>query len=238
MRKRFVFPAVMLLSALAGCAGWQVAQLDEVQPRNFVEITLSSGNKIQGEVIAVEVGQTIIKTDGKAYKIDNDNITALRAKPSVYDDQGQIITEAEIKMVKTNKQTILYAIGGTALSFGTSFFIGSMIQRSMEDDTDSTPRVIATTLGTTVGGVIFTILGTKKDRTIAVENIKDLRIVDSENTIAAERGKRSDINKELELLKKLREAQDAEIEALRKKIEEQTKKKELEEKKKKKIPPR
>ena len=81
-------------------------------------------------------------------------------------------------------------------------------------------------------------MGSKKDRAIAVENIKELRINSSKQSIAEIQGKRNNINDELELLKKLREAQDAEIEALKKKIEEELKKKEEEKKKKNKIPPK
>ena len=230
----------MLIVALlfSACSSWMVTDIRNVKPKSFVEIKLASGSKVEGEVIASDSEQTIIRTSGKAYKIDNSNIISLRTKPVPYDEQGESISESEIELVKTHKQMILYAIGGAALSFGTSFFIGSMVQRSLlEDDTNSTPRIIITVAGTAIGGVFFALIGDKKDRDIAIENIKELRIQGTKNNIAGEQTKRVEIAKELELLNKLREAQDAEIEALKKKIEEAQKKKELDEKKKNKIPP-
>lgn len=235
MTKTHFFISLMAITSLA-CSSWQMVPISDIEPKNFVEITLNSGKTVQGEVIAVESQEIVVMTDGNAYKINNSSIAAIRTKPSVYDDKGEIITEKEIAHVKNHTQLFLYIVGGTALSFGASFFIGSMVQRSLDDDTDATPRILISSIGTAVGGTAFAFLGNRKDRTHAIEKIRDLRARLTEDSIAGEQVKRGEINALLEQLKKERQMQDAEIEALKKKIEEE-RKKQAEEKKKKKIPP-
>jgi len=225
--KLFIVTAAIFFLA---CSSWKTVTVNEIAPKNLVEITLVSGQTVQGEIIATESQQIVIKIKEKTYKVDRSNIASVRTKPALYDEQGDIITEDDISRIKTHKQMTLFTIGGTALSFGASFFIGSMIQRSLlEDDTNSAPRIAITALGTVLGGTFFAITGNKRDRNTAIEIIRDLRASKTEDTIVDEKTKRDDINKELDQLIKDRKAQQAEIEALKKKIEAN--------KKRKKIPP-
>jgi len=225
--KLFIVTAAIFFLA---CSSWKTVSVNEIAPKNLVEITLASGQTVQGEILATESQQIVIKIKEKTYKVDRNNIASVRTKPAIYDEQGEIITEDDISRIKTHKQMTLFTIGGGALSFGASFFIGSMVQRSLlDDDTNSAPRIAITAIGTVLGSTFFAITGNKRDRNTAIEIIRDLRASKTENTIVDEKTRREEINKELNQLIKDRKAQEAEIEALKKKIEAN--------KKKKKIPP-
>ncbi|MBC7186818.1 MAG: hypothetical protein H5U38_07275 [Calditrichaeota bacterium] len=214
---------VAVLSAAMGCAHWTAVSKDEVRPKETVQLSLRSGTVVQGEVLAADATHLIVQgDDGRAFRVATQDITSLKRRPPVCDDNGMPISEREIAAVKGHRQLFLYTFGGTALSCGVSFYLGSMLQRGLqEDQTDNTLRIATTAVGTAVGALYFALRGDKKDRQYAIQQINAERLRASEEELNAERARKAQVEAELERLRREQEAQEREIEALRKQIEAQ-----------------
>jgi hypothetical protein len=143
---------------------------------------------------------------------------------AMVDDRGQAVTPQEIAAKKTNKNFWLYTVGGGALSFGASFFVGSMVERNAESESRTALWAI-TGVGTVIGTVLFAQTGRVRDFNQAVEMVKDERQgvlakdieteMQKQNRIAGERKKLEDERKKQEaereeLLKKIRDKQSKE----------------------------
>ncbi|RMD91558.1 MAG: hypothetical protein D6813_07445 [Calditrichaeota bacterium] len=140
----------------------------------------------------------------------------------VYDDTGIQITEQEINHYKKNKNFVLYSIGGGALSFGASFFLGTLIERGVSDNSDNTSALwITTAAGTGLGTVLFAAWGKQRDRNQAIELVKEMREIKLEKKLAQEKKRRE----RLEAEKKALEAERERLEKERAKLIEKIKKK-------------
>jgi len=106
--------------------------------------------------------------------IPKSRIKSIRRKPPILDDFREGISEEEIQMKKTSKNTLFYTLGGTALSFGTSFFIGSMLANQMDDNGGM--ALAGTTIGgTLIGGLFFNKAGRNMDWQESIVKIRKER---------------------------------------------------------------
>lgn len=143
----------------------------------------------------------------------------------VYDEAGAPIPEHEIRRQKGSSNLVLYAVGGGALSFGVSFFVGSLASRASDDDKSV---LWGTTLaGATVGTVLFAYLGANRDRTVAIETIKDRRRQNAARELEKERLRRAQIEAQKRALEEERKRQEQE----RQRLLEEIRKKQSKEKK-------
>lgn len=214
---------VVLLSALNGCAHWRPVSREDLRPRESVQLTMRSGTRVTGEVMAVDTSQLVVQDEaGRAYRIMADDIRDIKRKDGAYDDSGAPISEREIAAAKNHHQLFLYTLGGTALSFGVSFYLGSMAKRGLqEDQTDNTLTVVTTAVGTALGAICFALKGDGKDRQYAIQQLKAERRRASEAELEAERARKARIEAELEKLRRQQQAQEREIEALQEQLEPQ-----------------
>jgi hypothetical protein len=136
---------------------------------------------------------------------------------AMVDDRGQAITAQEVAAKKTNKGFWLYTFGGGALSFGASFFVGSMVERNAESDSRTALWAI-TGAGTVIGTVLFAHTGRVRDFNQAVEAVKDERQGLLTKDIETEKQKQDRIAGERKRLEDERKKQEAEREELLKKI--------------------
>lgn len=137
----------------------------------------------------------------------------------VYDEARKPITEQEIQKYQNNKNFVLYTIGGGALSFGASFFLGTLIDRAL-DDSDGDLVLWATTgAGTLIGTVLFANLGKNRDRRQAIELVKEKRKEEAANKLTDEKLKQQKIEQELKSLETIRQQQEAEKKRLLEEIE-------------------
>ncbi len=225
MGKRSVswFALLALFAAASGCTHWSAVTPEEVKAKETVQVILRSGISVQGEAL-VNNGSYLLVRDqsGRAYRLSKEDIVALKRKAAVYDAGGSPISEREIAARKGHRQLFLHALGGTALSFGLSFYAGSMLQRGLqEDQTDNTVRIATTVIGTTVGGIYFAFKGDKRDRQLAIQEIQQERLSATAEELEAEKARKAQVEAELERLRQEQEAQERELEALRKQIEAQ-----------------
>ncbi len=164
----------MMFIGLMGCAKRIPVTYDQVKQTNYVEITLLSGNKVEGTVVRSEPHQiTIVPKGQRQMVISKTTIRSIKRKPPVMDDFGNGISEDEIESARTNKNTLIYGIGGGALSLGFSFFAGSL---ATQDSSGNGSILGATTLiGGGLGTYLFIRAGKAKDRQEAIDAIRDER---------------------------------------------------------------
>lgn len=139
----------------------------------------------------------------------------------VYDEAGKAISEREIEAVRTNKNFAFYAAAGGALSFGLSFFAGTLITRAV-DKSQNSPELWATTgVGTVLGTVLFAQHGKSRDRSNAIEVVKEKRKDKAAQQLTVEKARQDQVEHKLKDLKSLRAKQEAE----KARLEEELKKK-------------
>jgi small nuclear ribonucleoprotein (snRNP)-like protein len=159
---------------LAGCAHYSPIEYREIEKTNRVAIVLQSGATVRGTVQRVEPHQVLLVTDSReTVQIQKSSIRGIRRKSPVRDDFGQGISEEEIHSVKTSRNTAVYGIGGGLLSFGASFFAGSLLGHASESG--GTVLVATAASGTLIGTVLFVRTGRNQDRKTAIEEIREIR---------------------------------------------------------------
>jgi hypothetical protein len=208
-----------VLIFVSGCAKRLAVEYGDVEKTNSVDIRLVSGKKVSGIVEQVEPHQlTVLQKNETMRVIAKPTIDEIKRTPPIVDDFGNGISEREIQLVKKNSNALVYGIGGGLLSFGTSFFVGSLAGKN------SLPVwVSATAGGGLLGTVLFTSAGRARDRRIAIETIQEARRavqIKPENT-----GQKSDevIKKMLEEEKEKQRVLREEREKLLKELEKQKK---------------
>jgi hypothetical protein len=136
---------------------------------------------------------------------------------ALVDDKGQAISRNEVAAKKSSRNLWLYTLGGGALSFGASFFVGSMVDRGLDSE-DHTALWAITAVGTVAGTAIFVHNGNVRDFNQAVEAVKDDRQGKLGNEIAEEKKKQDALAEERRKLEDERKRQEMEREELLKKI--------------------
>ncbi len=227
-KKTSVWGVVFIFSLFfVGCAKRIPIAYNQAQPQALVKIQTVSGKTVTGIVRANKPSFVILQTDKNRkdalVKINHNEIKTIQGYQNVERDAlGKIISPWEIEKRTGNKNKLLYTAGGLGLSFGISFFIGSLINRGIDDvDKGETAMWTATGVGTAVGTFLFARAGARKDRRIAVNKIRKERFEIAQKKAEEERLKRKKILEEIERLKAERRRQDEEL----KKLMEKAKKK-------------
>jgi len=214
---------VVLLSA-SGCAKRILVSYDQLEKDNLIYVQTKSNHSLNGIVKAKQPTFLVLQTNrdkSSLSKIAKENIDYILTSPSVYDYQNHVISEWEIKDNQGAKNTVLYAIGGAGLSFGASFFMGSLIHRGISDsDYSNTALWTVTGVGTAFGTFFFTRSGFSKDRIASIDEIRERRYVIAQKEISAHKEKQENIKKELEEMKTNRKKQDDEMKRLMERLKE------------------
>ena len=169
-KSKIVGMSICMVIVLCGCANYTMTSYERVEATNYLVLTLFSGEQITGTVIEVKPYQIILLEENETKRaVTRSSIRSIRLKQPVYDEFEKGISEPEITSVQTSKNTMIYGIGGGVLSFGVSFFMGSLLGES--------GNVVALTTG--VGGVLgtslFIMAGKNKDRQDAITEIRKIR---------------------------------------------------------------
>lgn len=208
-----------------GCAKRALVNYEQVEAANYVEVTLVSGEKVEGSASKIEPHQlTIQKKNRELRVIPKSSVRAIKRKPPITDDFGMGISEEEIQSKQTSRHTLIYGIGGGALSVGASFFIGSLIANSSESS-GGTALAASTAAGGGLGTYLFVRAGKKKDRKEAIERIREQRRTTEIKTDPNKEKTQDALQKQLEDEKKRQELLRKEREKLLRELEEKKKKK-------------
>jgi hypothetical protein len=191
----------------------------DVEKSNHVQIALNSGSTLTGTVLKTEPHQIILLIkDQQPIPVQKSAIRSIKRIPMVLDDFGNGISEEEIQKNKTHRNAKIYGIGGGVLSFGISFFIGSMIGNA--SDNGGTVMAASTAAGTLLGTALFINAGKNKDQKTAIEKIRENRQtaeilpgepkktpLDMKQILEDEKKKQEELRKEREeLLKQLQQS--------------------------------
>jgi hypothetical protein len=147
-------------------------------------------------------------------------ISGCASRLPLRDGTGQPIPAKAVEARKSNSNFILYTIGGGALSFGASFFLGSLVDRAADNE-DNTGLWVTAGAGTAIGIVYFAHAGKVRDHNLAVVAAREEREANVSQQLVNEKERRTKIENEKARLLEEREKQEAE----RKKILEKLKKK-------------
>jgi len=214
LKRLAVFVSLLIFSG--GCAKRVVINYDNVRPNSLVKIKTTDGKSCEGIIKAKKPSILVMQLDKsrqKLTKIERKKISKITGQKNyVLDTQNKIISEWEIESKKSNNNFLLYTLGGGGLSFGASFFLGSLINRSMDDiDQGKTAMWSTAAVGTVIGTTLFAKAGAKRDRFAAIEKIRDQRVELAKKHAEQDRVKRKKIQAELDKLKAERKKQEEEI---------------------------
>ncbi len=143
-------------------------------------------------------------------------ITGCAARLPMMDEAGKPLTKTEVAQKRTNKNFLLFTVGGGALSFGASFFAGALIDR--DANSDHTKLWAITGAGTVIGTALFAHNGRVRDHNLAVEAVKDSRKESASGDITQEQERQKQLADEKQKLEEERKKQEAERERLMEEI--------------------
>jgi len=222
--------SIFFILAVMGCVKRIPLNYEQTRPNSLVQIKTVTGKTCEGLVRNKKPSFVVIQVDkndrNKIAKINRDDIASIIGqKEYVYDAAGNVISDWEIDRVKKNKHLLLYAIGGGGISLGASFFIGSLINRGIDDVDQGNNAMWATTaVGTTIGTILFSRAGSQKDRLAAIDQIREYRYELAKKQAEKERLKRKKIQEEIQRLKAERQKQNEEMKKLMEKAKKKNKK--------------
>ena len=230
MRKICVLMAVSLLWLVIGCAKRITISYNNIEPSTVIKIKTKTGKTCEGLVYKKSPSFLVLQSQQKNKKLTKlmrgviDDVST--HSNYVYDAENKIISEKEIEKTKKNTNFLLYTFGGAGLSFGTSFFAGSLLKRSINESNNGEKAMWATTIvGTTIGTLLFSRAGSKRDRSIAIEKIREHRYELAKKRAEDEKLKRKKVLTELNRIKQERKKQEEEIRQLQNKVNKNKKKK-------------
>lgn len=143
--------------------------------------------------------------------------TGCASRLPMMDEVGKPLTQEEVNQKRSNKNFLLFTVGGGALSFGASFFAGALLDRNANGD-DHTKLWAITGAGTVLGTVLFAHNGRVRDYNLAVEAVKDSRKESASSDIVQEQERQKQLAEEKQKLEDERKKQEAERERLMEEI--------------------
>jgi len=226
--KGFVVCTLFSLTIYFGCAKRVVLNFDDVHTNEVIKVKMVSGKSQDGLVKAKNKSAMMlqpVQDDPGLIKIERDQIDYITANPPVFDDKHEVISEWEIHDRIDHDNRLLYTIGGAGLSFGASFFLGSLMHRNLSDS-DNRDEILwgITGAGTILGTWLFRHAGVNKDREIAIDQIREERYNEAKAAMQLELQKQQEVKDELDKLKLNRKKQDEEIKRLKDRLKEREKK--------------
>ncbi len=220
MYRRMFFFMMLASIGISGCAKKIPLSYEQMELGNFLYVTQTNGETVKGELKEKNEHQfSILPEDNPRTRIiERNNILDLRKKESVYDESGRVIAESEIKKNQNGTNKWLFWVGGSALSFGISFFVTANVLHNSASEVQGFTLWGPTTAGALLGGTLFGIQGHKIDRHHAIEAVKDQRKLQAIKEFNSTKQKRSSVEHEIKSLKNQREKQNEEINKLLKQI--------------------
>jgi hypothetical protein len=139
--------------------------------------------------------------------------TGCASRLPMVDEMGKPVAKTEIDQKRSTKNFWLFTIGGGALSFGASFFAGSLVDRSGNSD-NHTALWIVTGTGTLLGTALFAHTGSVRDFNLALEAVKESRKEMVNQRIVEEQKRQEELATEKRRLEEERQHQEAERQKL------------------------
>ena len=205
------------LVLLSGCGSNQaLLKVNDLEKNQTVDLTLKTGEKVAGEIYKIDNHSvTVVDNNNKAWRAKKTDIANAYGPISVYDADGNVVSEKEIAKNMKSSNRLLFAASGGLLCAGASFFASSMISRGGDESNKDAITYSGTAAGTLIGSYLFYKAGANKDRRVAI-----LQITGSSEDpkIRAEKMKQDKIQSELDKQKQELLEQQKEIEKLQEEL--------------------
>jgi hypothetical protein len=171
--KKFIRLSFALGTLLLSC-GSQYILLNpkELHRKQTVQLETTEGEKVSGMVILANGDAFLINDSyGEERGFLTKNIVTIKGPQPVLDDNGIIVSEAEIDSFHTHANITIYAIVGGIISGGVSFLASSLLTHEVSNVDDDSPVYIGTIAGLTAGTLLFANSGARRDREKAIEDV-------------------------------------------------------------------
>ncbi|MBN1464234.1 hypothetical protein JXA02_00635 [candidate division KSB1 bacterium] len=170
---KFFGRPLALCTLLLSCSAQHVLLEPKDLHRNqTVLFETTDGEKVSGVVVLAN-GEAVLVNDsyGEERGFLLKNIVTIKGPQPVLDENGVIVSEAEIDSFRTNANLTTYAIVGGIISGGVSFLAASLMTHEVFNIDSEAPVYIGTTAGLAAGTVLFAESGARRDRDKAIENV-------------------------------------------------------------------
>lgn len=164
---------ISLFSAFLSCSTQHVLLNTNALFKNqSVTIKTDNGENISGVVCLADSHAVIIlDRSGQQTGVLLSNIVSATGPHPVFDNTGELVSEAEIDSFRTDTNLKIYTIIGGIFSGGLGFLSGRLTSQTIGKSKNHLPDYLGTTAGLTLGGVLFAATGIRKDRELAIEQV-------------------------------------------------------------------
>lgn len=146
---------------------------DALQVNQSVTIETADGEKISGVVCMSDSNAVlIVDKSGKETALLLSNVVSIKGPHPVLDNNGVLVSKAEIDSFRTDTNLKTYAIVGGIISGGMGFIAGNLMSYAIgsSDYNNNVIIYIGTMTGLTTGGILFATTGARHDREKAIEH--------------------------------------------------------------------
>lgn len=174
-----MLPASGLLVAwlFAACSQHVLLNSKDLHKNQTVKIETSDGEHVAGTVMLANAEAVLLRDEtGKERGFLTKNIVTAAGPSPILDDNGVLVSEAEIDSFQTHANVTTYAIVGGLISGGVSYLLSNLITRDALGSNNDAPIFIGVSAGTAAGTVLFANSGANKDRENAVNQVLDSRL--------------------------------------------------------------
>jgi hypothetical protein len=213
---RFKIVVAVLFISILSCSTQQVL-LDQhnFHPNQTITIETRDGEKISGIVTHANADAVLMRdTSGKQRGFLTKNIVSAIGPSPILDDNGIIVSEAEIDSLHTSSHVTTYAFVGGFMSGGVSYLFSRMVTNEILKKNREAPLYIATVTGMSVGTILFAKAGDKKDREKAIDNVLAARSDGGYNISLPDLEDDKFLKGKIDEIKKDRQQKEQEIERL------------------------
>jgi hypothetical protein len=181
--------AILLIS----CSSTNTLTVQDARQYQSVKIFLMSGESENGILINNDLNTLVYISENSHEKktVDYEDVVRIEKLDVVYDFQAYPISKAEINKVKSSRSTWGYAIGGAVVGAAAGLGVGLIFW-------DKVPPSIFAGTGAVLGSIYFAFRGQNKDKENAIEQIRYMRLSESDlqQQVDEEKKKLEELEKE------------------------------------------
>lgn len=202
LKPKYAIICALVISLLFSCSAPRYLELGDIKKETSVKIYLSGGAVIEGLITGRSDSEVFLmnEKDHQKHTLQVTDIRRIEKSGKNFDFGGNPISDAEIGQYKSSRNAWGYAIGGAVLGG----LLGILVDLPFWYADAGIPPYFTGGIGATAGSIFFGIRGTRKDKEIAVETVRYLRVKekDLQSQKEDEERKLEELRKEKEELKK------------------------------------
>jgi len=181
MRNGIIFFLLLgLMSIQFSCTSAGLINLEKPKLGESVYLVQADGKEREGVLISKE-GSIIKYVDSQSHILTTVNIADIRMikrSSRVYDLEGKIITEEQIRDARSIGKTVGYSVAGVALGAAVGFGVGALIASQSDIPIGYSMGVLGI-----AGGITMGFMGSRTDRNDAIEKIRMERLASAQEDL-------------------------------------------------------